>query len=148
MRSKIQDLGLVINSRDDKEIKTCLKLHQMLVFLPPGDVIPAFEELKKIVIQDERVINFYDYFEKNYIGEIKTRRGRYNKVMEYREEPLFEINLWNVHARTQMCLPRTNNYCESWHHSFSKMVNNHPVIYQLIYAIINEEKRIQAKIIK
>ena len=28
------------------------------------------------------------------------------------------------------------------------MVNNHPVIYQLIYAIINEENRILAKIIK
>ncbi|CAF0972116.1 unnamed protein product [Brachionus calyciflorus] len=47
-----------------------------------------------------------------------------------------------------MCLPRTNNYCESWQNSFTKMISNHPIIYNLVYALILEQNRVEAKIVQ
>ncbi|CAF0856146.1 unnamed protein product [Brachionus calyciflorus] len=55
MRSKIQELGLIVEYRENKKIKDCLKLPQMLGFLPLDGVIPAFEELKTLRIEDENV---------------------------------------------------------------------------------------------
>ncbi|CAF0980462.1 unnamed protein product [Brachionus calyciflorus] len=68
----------------------------MLAFLPPDDVASTLKELKKIDYNDDRVIEFYDYFEKYYVGELKTKRGRYNKLATYLTEPMFPIKLWNV----------------------------------------------------
>ena len=68
MRSKIQELGLTVEYRENKKIKDCLKLSQMLGFLPLDDVIPAFEEFKTLRIEDENVKKFYTYFENTFLS--------------------------------------------------------------------------------
>ena len=65
-----------------------------------------------------------DYFETNYIGELRRDR---------RIRPLFEHALWNVNTRVNDDLPRTNNHLEGWHNRFSHMFNSpHPRIWELI----------------
>lgn len=41
-----------------------------------------------------------------------------------------------------MCLPSTNDFCESWRISFYKMLNNHPLKYNLIDELNNEQNRV------
>ena len=51
-----------------------------------------------------------DYFETNYIGEL--RRGR-------RLELRYSHTLWNMNLRVHKNLPRTNNNLEGWYNRFS-----------------------------
>ena len=41
------------------------------------------------------------------------------------------------------CLPRTNNYVETWHNAFSNILNKHPLIYSLVDSFINEQKKVE-----
>ncbi len=53
------------------------------------------------------IVDFIDYYEDNYIGHrIRNNRGR---------PPRFSISMWNIYARLDQQLPRTNNSSESWH---------------------------------
>ena len=63
-----------------------------LAFVPMAD-------LSQQCVGNEQVI--LDYFETNYIGEF--RRGR-------RRDPRFPHNLWNIHRRVVLVLPRTNKH--------------------------------------
>ena len=69
-----------------------------------------------IVGNDEQPV--LDYFETNYIGEL--RRGR-------RLLPIFPNELWIMHNRVLNELPRKNNNLEGWHTRFSTMLKQtHP----------------------
>ena len=45
-------------------------------------------------------------------------------------------------------IPRTNNYCESWHNSFSSLLNSHPLIYELIDTIRTEQNKTETMLLK
>ncbi|CAF1127107.1 unnamed protein product [Brachionus calyciflorus] len=61
---------------------------------------------------------------------------------------MFKISLWNVNDRVTKDLPKTNNYCESWHYSFTDILNTHPLIYELIDKLRNEQNRTEKNVIK
>ena len=72
-----------------------------LAFVPTDDIQDSFDALSDHCDGEETVI--LDYFETNYIGEV--RRGR-------RRAPLFSHEMWNVYRRVEDDHPRTNNLLE------------------------------------
>lgn len=121
MWRKIVEIGLKDAFNDDDDVRLMLKFPQTLAFIEPIHVVEAFNKIKTKVT-DEKVLEFYKYIEDYYVGkmiETKTGRGRGIKLVKSYKEPVFEINLWNVHSRINDCLPRTNNFVESWHNAFS-----------------------------
>ncbi|CAF1108978.1 unnamed protein product [Brachionus calyciflorus] len=130
MWRNIQEFGLSIEYRTSHEMYQNLLMPQCLAYLPPDDVVSAFNELKeKIPIdKDERLKKFYVYFEETYVSKYTESRGRYNKKILLPTDPMFPINLWNIHHRYIENKSRTNNFCESWHNAFSGILNAHPVV--------------------
>ena len=93
-----------------------------LAFIPPVDIVRAFEELEEYV--DPTLELVLEYLEDNYIGR-RQRQGRKN--------PRFPITLWNVYNRTLNNEPRTNNSAEAGHRRFQAELNSsHPSIRRFI----------------
>ena len=107
---RVQDIGLQQNYLTDPLFSGNIRMIPALSFVPVQDVILASDELCNHCGIDEQPV--LDYFETNYIGEL--RRGR-------RLLPLFLHELWNMHNRILNELPRTNNNLEGWHTRFSTM---------------------------
>ena len=123
MWRRISELGLSIDYNTNAQVKRELKIIQFLAFVPVDHVIDLFVELKAALGDDtdSRVLDFYDYFESNYIGKEVTvagRRGRGYKTVTSRPPGRFPIELWSIHSRLSQCLPRTNNFTEAWHGAF------------------------------
>ena len=88
--------------------RTNIKMISALSFVPIADTIQAFDALSNHADVEEQAV--LDYFETNYIGEL--RRGR-------RLEPRYPHTLWNMNLRIHNNFPRTNNDLEGWHNRFS-----------------------------
>ena len=115
MIRKIQNIGLTEDYIKNENLRRFLKLPKVLCFIPPDHVEESFLKIRKIVT-DDRVLAFFDYFQKTYIGynELRKNSNRKNaRMVEFRIEPTFPIGLWNCYSRLQDCLPRTNNYVEA-----------------------------------
>ena len=92
-----------------------------LAFVPLADILQSFNVLSQHCVGNEQGI--LDYFETNYIGEV--RRGR-------RRPPMFPHTLWNIHRRVVNDLPRTNNLLEGRHRQFNQCVTiAHPTILEI-----------------
>ncbi|CAF1103843.1 unnamed protein product [Brachionus calyciflorus] len=127
MWKKIQELGLSVEYRSNREIYGALNLPQFLAYIPCEDVLSGFEEIKNHVnLKDKRLKDFYDYFGANYFVVYEVKRGRYNKIIQVEKEPRFPVKLWSIHGRIIDNIPRTNNFCESLHNAFSGLLNSHP----------------------
>ena len=154
MWRKIQLLGLATLYMKDDNVRKLLKLPQVLAYIPPGDVPEVFESLKSNLdseTDDQRIFDFYDYLEKNYIGlkqEVTTGRGKNKKTTITRQKPRYEIEMWSVFSRINECLPRTNNFTEAWHNCFSAMLLSHPGFYSLVDALRKEQKLTEDKLVK
>ncbi|CAF0870065.1 unnamed protein product [Brachionus calyciflorus] len=46
------------------------------------------------------------------------------------------------------CLPRTNNSVKAWHNAFSNILNKHPLVYSLVDSFINEQKKVEADLLR
>ena len=110
-----------------------------LAFVPPVDVIAAFETLLDNIPADLEPL--VDYFEDTWIGR-PHRRGQ-------RRNPMFSIDVWSIYDRVIDGLPRTNNSIEGWHSAFQRTVgSNHPTIYKLIEAMQLEQSHTENIIIQ
>ena len=74
----------------------------------------------------------FRYFEDTYIGAAQRRRRR---------DPVYPIDLWNVHQRTLNNQQRTNDDVEGWHRGFQLTCG---VDFPNIFRFINALKRQQA----
>ena len=153
MWRKIAELGLTPIYHSDKAIARLLQIVQFLAFVPVDHVILLFDEIKMKwqdqIAEHSAVTAFYDYYEANYVGTstIMTTRGRWPKTTKTRGEPRFAIELWNLHSRLNDCLPRTNNFCETWHNAFSSMLRSHPSVYSLVDAFRGEQKKTEDQLV-
>jgi len=106
---RIQRVGLQQCYNNDDEFTNTLRMLAALAFVPPQNVIEAFEELCNHItnLHNDDVneiiwkINKYIY---KYIGRFRgngTRRA-----------PTFTVTLWNMFHRTFDELPRTSNSIE------------------------------------
>ncbi|RNA40053.1 hypothetical protein BpHYR1_029024 [Brachionus plicatilis] len=125
----------------NKFMREKLILPQCLAYLPCNDVIIVFNEPKTSEdLSDTRVKDFYDYVEENYVVKYSVKRGQ--------KTPTFSTDLLNVHDRLMQDLPKTNNACESWHNSLSGLLNVHPLINELIDALIKEQNKMETNWLK
>ncbi len=90
--------------------RSCYKLMQAIAFLPVEDIVAGFLYLKQFVTNScISYMPVLDYFEKTYIGKLKANS------QTQRLSPRFSHESWSLHERILAHLPRTTNYCESWH---------------------------------
>lgn len=113
---KVQALGLQQLYQNDTNFAIQVRMIAALTFVPLDKVIEHFENLQEHFI--DAVSPVLDYFEDTYIGR-PLHHGR--------RPPIFAHNLWNMYARTDAQLPRTNNSVEGWHRSFQAGLSSyHP----------------------
>ncbi|CAF0898466.1 unnamed protein product [Brachionus calyciflorus] len=141
---KIQALGLTQAYKENEELRIELKIPQGLAYLPEEDVISTFEKLKTRTSKYPELTKFYEYIETTYIGELTKSRGRYPKLI--RKDPLFECGFLNVNKRISQNIPKTNNFVEAWHNSFSSMLVSHPLVYAIVDTFKREQTLTQNKI--
>ena len=93
MWRRITDEGLRNAYVNNEATRKILKLPQVLAFVPIDDVVIIFKKIKLDCanFEDDRIVQFYEYFEDNYVGkELQVEeesRGRNN-----RKSPSFKKN--------------------------------------------------------
>ena len=129
---KISTLGFRERYNTDPSFSLKIRKLTALAFLPPNDVIEAYEDL---IDDDDFSNDLITYFDVTYIGVAKGRADR-----RRRQNPMFPISVWNVRQRVLEDLPRTNNPLESFHHHFNSAAGaNHANIWKLILQMKKEE---------
>ena len=156
MWRKIQELGLAAIYKTNEGVRKQLKLPQILAFVPSVDVSDLFQEMFQELKNSTsnyqaQLVEFYEYFEKYYVGSsvAKKSRGRQPKIPKVEiMQPIFSIEQWSVYSRVLEQISRTNNFTEAWHNSFSSMLGNHPLIYSLIDSLRKEQKMVEDNLIR
>ena len=115
--------------KNKSEVGKFLKLFFGLSFLKPDEVNKCFyEDLMAIRPNVERVDNFFNYFEKNYI------------LLDSKFQP----SIW---AEFLNSLMRTTNACESFHSKLNGMFySSYPNIFQFVEVLKNVQTDIYIKI--
>ncbi|KAK7479733.1 hypothetical protein BaRGS_00029009, partial [Batillaria attramentaria] len=117
----------------EPENSLLIKTIQALAFVPPDDVIEAFQQLMDSLDADtdETLLDFLAYFESTWLGIVQ--RGR-------RRRPKFDVAMWNVYNRVEDNLPRTNNSVEGWHRAFDQQMSvTHPTLGRLVSKLSKEQ---------
>ena len=93
-RCKKKDLHNLIQTTTTSPL--WIKMLPALAFVPLPVVVNAFENLQQNLPVDADPIS--NYFEDHFIGR---QRGR------IRQPPRFPVDLWNIHDRLNLDLPKT-----------------------------------------
>lgn len=129
---RIQDEGRAPDYAHDLQFALKVRKLAALAFVPPVDVIQAFEDLALVLHQDERAVPICDYFEDTYIG--RPAAGG------IRRAPMFGFHMWSMTLRLEEELPRTNNHVEAWHRRFETHVQRcHPNLWRFLQVLKEEE---------
>jgi hypothetical protein len=127
---------------DEPDFALHIRQLMALAFIPPDDVIAAFEELVDSEFFQQNAQDLQElmnYFEDTWIGRPARRGGRSN--------PLFAIEIWNVHNSALQDLPKTNNSVEGWHRAFSQLLGaSHPTIWRFIDSLKKEQSMNELKL--
>jgi hypothetical protein len=89
---QIQQAGLQVRYSQDAEFALQLPLLPALAFVPPNDVVDAFEQLldSQFCVENENVLLLVlNYFEDTWLGHLDRRRRR--------RSPCYPVDLWNVY---------------------------------------------------
>ena len=119
---KVNELGLKTVYESNNDFRIYVRCFPALAFVPPGDVIDAFDilsETKPDGLQEETIdqLNlFIDFFEHTYV---RGRRLR-GKGENY-GQLVFSIDLWNKHASSLDGIARSTNAVEGWHHGLQSL---------------------------
>ena len=124
---KVKNLGYQTEYNTNPEFSHAVNKLKALAFLPCDCVVRGYE-----LLEDEigHIIpkELFDYFEENYIGELKGRGKNQRRLL-----PLFLIEHWNVYDRLKNDRPRTNNLVEGFNSGFSKLLGQaKPNLWKLI----------------
>ncbi|CAF1618235.1 unnamed protein product, partial [Rotaria magnacalcarata] len=129
IQRKVQELGLKTNYEQDPVFAHHVNKIAALAFLPLNDVGQGFDDLFNSL--PPILHPLLNYFEDTYVGRHRPQ-GRSN--------PLFKIELWNMHQRTTDLLMRTNNSAEAWHRRLSSVTQcQHPTLWLFINNLKTEE---------
>ncbi|XP_044597080.1 uncharacterized protein LOC123273681 [Cotesia glomerata] len=132
---KIQNSGFINLYKYDGDYALHLKMFYALAYVPVNHVITVYESLIKLpffVDREEKLSEFLDYMESNWIGKL-TRRGE-------RQRSTYDVVIWNHYQSTIDEVERTNNSIEGWHNRFNMRVQNaHVTIWQFIEFLRNKQ---------
>ena len=115
---------------EEENFQIGLDLIYTLCFVPPGDILFAWETVVEIHFDkhfkdDENVEDFLSYFVGTYIGEKNNRTGN-------RKDPMFPVSMWNIHGRIVQGQPATNNAVESWNARWNQSMGTNHNIWRVI----------------
>jgi hypothetical protein len=121
---------LVGEYQRNAEFALGIRMIPAIAFVPVDDVIDTFQILcQHLPDQAAPILNYFE----GYIG-----RPRANG--DGRGNPLFPIDMWNVHTRTVEDRPRTNNNLEGWHRRFQSDIGGyHPNFWRFLDVLKREE---------
>lgn len=122
---KINSIGLKVKYSVDQEFMKLIKMFMALSFLPSDDIPKAFDELK--VMATNEISDFVNYVEEYYV------HGKNSNP------PMFPPDFWSTYDATGEGTNRTQNFLESFHSKFNKIVGaSHVGIFRLISELQNE----------
>ena len=139
----VQSEGLQTDyqSPADDSIRKATHMLISLAFLPPADVIDAFEELQDDVPGSMKPI--LQYFDDTYLRG-RPRRGRRAAV-----PPPYRIGLWNQYDTTVGGFQRTNNLREGWHNRLNLLTGKaHPDLYSFLKRIKKEQQEVDVLLVE
>ena len=117
---KVQALGLTVQYRESSLLRTVVRLHMSLAFLPVHEIRPVFEVLNREVRAIlPQLTPFCEYFQTQWVQNRDTGP-----------------HMWCVHKQTV----RTNNDMEGWHYAMTRAIpSRHPDIFSFIKWMKDEE---------
>jgi hypothetical protein len=123
---KVNEVGLKVAYENDNAVRGFVRCLPALAFVPPGDVVDAFELLVDTMPAEvDHIEELTTFFEHTYIRG-RRQRGR----GEVYGTALFPIELWNQHAGGVDGIARTTNSVEGWHHALQALfMCHHPTVW-------------------
>lgn len=139
---KVQSHGLAKRYGQDENFSIFIRHITALAFLEADEIPPAWERLKKKMPKEAQPV--VDWFDEYYVRGAIVRNIR-NK--EKRAAPKFPPNLWSVHDRMELNLPRTQNKIEAWHRRLNSLIGkSHVGVYVLIDELKKEQLKVEGEI--
>jgi len=129
---KVTELGLKVDYENNNEVRGYVRCLSALAFVPPEDVVEAFELLAETMPANiEHMDELTSFFELTYI---RGRRGR-GRGAGYAVAK-FPIPTWNQHAGGSEGIARTTNSVEGWHHGLQTLfLCSHPTVWTFMAGI-------------
>jgi hypothetical protein len=122
---KVREIGMKTAYDEDDELRCKVRCLAALAYVPPNDVVNAFEILAESMPAHDNMNELLSYFETTYIRGRRLRgRG------ETYGNALFHIESWNQRAAAVEGIARTTNAVEGWHHGLQSLFQcHHPSIW-------------------
>ena len=128
---KVNEIGMKLEYQNDDAIRESVRCLSALAFVPPPDVIEAFELLADSFPDHDHSAELLSFFEHTYIRG-RRLRGR----AEAFGPPLFRVELWNQHDSGVAGIARTTNSVEGWHHGLQSLFHcHHPTMWTFLNGI-------------
>ena len=117
------------NSNDDdgRKVRNAIRSLGALAFLPEGEVVAGFYELRGLFRPDDPVRQIMSSFADTYLGYTW-------------DEVRFPIKFWNILPRFESNQPRTNNSKEGWHFRFNSALPGPKPALHISLQMIKDEK--------
>jgi len=116
----VQDLGLSSLYKTNDDFRLHIQSHMAVAFLPVSCVSDMVGRLHTEYADNDAVVAFHLYFHNTWL------------------DGMFPVALWNQYGTDSQM--HTNNYVESWHARFNRVVRSaHPNLYMFIAHIKREE---------
>src|SRR5688572_33055347 len=64
---KVNDIGMKVDYQNDDALRACVHCLPALAFVPPCDVLEAFELLAESMVPHEHMNELLSFFEHNYV---------------------------------------------------------------------------------
>jgi hypothetical protein len=122
---KVQEIGLKVQYEGDNEVRGFVRCLAALAFVPPEDVVEAFELVAETMPDVEHLDELTTFFEHTYVRGRRLRgRG------ETFGPALFPLETWNQYSAGSSGIARTTNSVEGWHHGLQSLFQcHHPTLW-------------------
>lgn len=115
---KIQQIGLVVDYTENKEVRDICRMCSALAYLPLEFINDAWLYIMSICPKNEKLQLFVDYF-----------------VNQWMDNDNIPIELWNVHGQRH----RTNNAVEGWNGKLNRAIAVKQPNVQLLVKCLKED---------
>ena len=128
---KVNEISMKVDYQTNEALRTCVRCLPALAFVPPDDVLEAFDLLAESIVEHEHMNELLSFFEHTYVRG-RRRRGRGDVY----GPALFNITLWNQHGAAIDGIARTTNVVEGWHHGLQSLFHcHHPTMWTFLTGI-------------
>ena len=135
---KVGEIGLKQQYETGDVVRGCVRCLAALAFVPPDDVIEAFNLLAESMPPGNDLLDdLVTFFKETYVRG-RRQRGR----GEAYSAALFPVPLWNQHAGATDGIARTTNSAESWHHGLQSLFQcHHPTLWSFLAGLQKDMRK-------